>query len=285
MDGNREGRPAGSSVRGCLARMASCARLAARPGWIWVAGVGYPTWGEYVARVYSMFEGDFAGPLSDLASQPLWWLVTPPILWLVCRLVAGLARLSPPVVWERLRGDHHAPPLRRVFAAGRGLTLAALGLWVLLFATVLLVAVALALPFSLAMQILGLGDAATAILFSPLFAFLIVYGVLLSVLHQLALHSLVHNRRGVASALLHAWRIARASPQDTFFAAIGDAVLSIAVFLSTGVVGGLFGGLPLLAQVLQLALLGFAGVARAGYWARTYRALGGLSPDDGVPGL
>ncbi len=32
-------------------------------------------------------------------------------------------------------------------------------------------------------------------------------------------------------------------------------------------------------------LLGFAGVTRAGYWAQAYRALGGLSPDDGVPGL
>jgi hypothetical protein len=34
-----------------------------------------------------------------------------------------------------------------------------------------------------------------------------------------------------------------------------------------------------------LLLYGFAGVTRAGFWARTYRALGGLSPADGVPGL
>ena len=27
------------------------------------------------------------------------------------------------------------------------------------------------------------------------------------------------------------------------------------------------------------------GVTRASYWARMYRELGGLSPEDGVPGL
>ena len=40
-----------------------------------------------------------------------------------------------------------------------------------------------------------------------------------------------------------------------------------------------------LVSLTRYALIGFAGVARAGYWARAYRALGGLSPDDGVPGL
>jgi hypothetical protein len=37
--------------------------------------------------------------------------------------------------------------------------------------------------------------------------------------------------------------------------------------------------------VVGITLTGFAGVTRAAYWARAYRALGGLSPDDGVPGL
>jgi hypothetical protein len=32
-------------------------------------------------------------------------------------------------------------------------------------------------------------------------------------------------------------------------------------------------------------LTAIAGVARALYWARVYRALGGLTPEDGVPGL
>jgi multisubunit Na+/H+ antiporter MnhE subunit len=40
-----------------------------------------------------------------------------------------------------------------------------------------------------------------------------------------------------------------------------------------------------IAAIVKLVLTGFAGVTRAGYWARAYRALGGLSPDDGVPGL
>jgi hypothetical protein len=32
-------------------------------------------------------------------------------------------------------------------------------------------------------------------------------------------------------------------------------------------------------------VVGFAGTTRACYWARTYRVLGGLSAEDGVPGL
>jgi hypothetical protein len=37
--------------------------------------------------------------------------------------------------------------------------------------------------------------------------------------------------------------------------------------------------------LMWVAILGFAGVTRAAYWARMYRELGGLSPEDGVPGL
>lgn len=287
MDGTEEAIGGGLTLRGALTTMRACVRRAARPGWIWVAGVAYPTWSEYVAQAFEVIGGE-AG-LFHLPSDPgellAFGLLGPPLLWLLFRLVAGLARVSPPVVWQRSCAGRPAPALRRVFAAGKGLTLGALGLWLLLFATMVLVVTALALPFAAAVEILALDDATTAVLFSPLLAFLVVYGVLLSVLHQLALHSLVHNRRGVASALLHAWRIARASPRDTFRAAVGDAVLSLSVYLASALLAGILGALPLVDTLPQLAVLGIAGVARAGYWARAYRALGGLSPDDGVPGL
>ena len=38
-------------------------------------------------------------------------------------------------------------------------------------------------------------------------------------------------------------------------------------------------------SLAYLVLTAIAGVARALYWARVYRALGGLTPEDGVPGL
>jgi hypothetical protein len=40
-----------------------------------------------------------------------------------------------------------------------------------------------------------------------------------------------------------------------------------------------------LASIVIFLLYGFAGVTRAGFWARAYRALGGLSSADQVPGL
>jgi hypothetical protein len=123
---------------------------------------------------------------------------------------------------------------------------------------------------------------------SPIVAILLIYWLAISVLMQLALHSLAHNRRGVGSALLHAWRILRHDVAATARAILVDVLLFLTIVAIWRMVDGLIGDLPgggWLTQLLKLLLVGFAGVARAGYWARAYRALGGLSPDDGVPGL
>jgi hypothetical protein len=118
---------------------------------------------------------------------------------------------------------------------------------------------------------------------SPFLLLVMAYAAVLMVLNQLALHSLAHNRRGVASALTHAWRLVRASPLGATRAAVVDLVLFFSVLLAAKILTGLLGdGLD---GLILLALLGFAGVARAGYWARTYRALGGLGHADRVPGL
>jgi hypothetical protein len=122
----------------------------------------------------------------------------------------------------------------------------------------------------------------------PVLFVLLSYAIVLQVLNQLALHSLAHNRRGVASALTHAWRLIRTSPWCAARATVVDLVLFLSVaalhsslahfFRVTGLAG------PLEWLVL-LAVAGFAGVTRAAFWARAYRALGGLSAADQIPGL
>ena len=56
----------------------------------------------------------------------------------------------------------------------------------------------------------------------PVLAVVLAYAIILQVVNQLALHSLAHNRRGVASALTHAWRLVRGSPWGALRATIGD---------------------------------------------------------------
>ena len=102
---------------------------------------------------------------------------------------------------------------------------------------------------------------------------------MLSVLFQLALHSLAQNRRGAASALQHAWRIARNDPAATARATAVDAVL---YFTILSLVVGLKAvqhalSLPeILLSIPYLVLVGFGGCARCAFWARAYQSLGGI---------
>jgi hypothetical protein len=147
-----------------------------------------------------------------------------------------------------------------VWRAGAGLGASALGLWLVLLARLLVV------------------------LLLPVLLVLLAYALLLQVANQLALHSLAHNRRGVASALAHAWRLMQSAPASVARAALLDGVLVLAVAALVQLANGLFGAsVPLLSKFLLLALLGFAGVTRAGFWARAYRALGGLSTAQPAP--
>ena len=116
-----------------------------------------------------------------------------------------------------------------------------------------------------------------------------VYALVLHAMGQLALQSLVKNRRGMASALIHAWRLIQNDPRATLWAAAGDLGLTVFVLLLSwglgqfAVIGPWLGGLLLIPA--WTALAGVAGLARAGYWASAYRALGGLGAEEGVPGL
>ncbi len=218
------------------------------------------------------------------------------LVFLPCfRLTVGLARIGPARAWQAACGDRRTPRLRTVWAAGKGVTLAAFGLWLQLALMVTAAALLASLPIAaLAKVIEGpVGEAESAALVGaalvPLLLLLFGYVMILSVLNQFALHSLAHNRRGVYSALLHGWRIMRNDGWATARAVLVDLLLFVTVAMVWSIVtetGRFFGKSGAdIGAIVKLVLTGFAGVARAGYWARAYRSLGGLSADDGVPGL
>lgn len=299
-------------------------RQTARPSFVWIAGLLYPSvtlgldpaWDGLLSRspTQSLWmwlratmhgvagaDGDAVEVTFDPWAAVSWMPCLGILLIPLYRLVVGLARVAPEAAWDEARGERRSPTLASVWRAGRGLTLSAFVLWFQLAMTMLVATVVLALPSILAMRYLvidpidplqGSAQWARFVLAAPLvgpFAFLLVaYTLAISVLCQLGLHSLAHNRRGVSSALLHGWRIMRADPRATGRAVLVDVLLFFVVQFTwraaESVVSQVPGGSEVM-WALHFVLLGFLGAARACYWARAYRELGGLSPDDGVPGL
>lgn len=297
--------------------LAESARQAGHPGLVWIAGFFYPTltlgldlgWDGPMTYSFSSTVGDLwkdestAGAvwkgLQYLPIGALFVFFVAPCLGVAFlpffRLTAGLARLGPARAWEAASADRSTPALKTVWRAGEGLMLPTFGLWVqlaLMFGGALLIG---SLPASALANAIEdpVGNPKTAVLLGamivPILVVLMGYALALSVLNQLALHSLAHNRRGVYSALLHGWRIMRNDPWATARAVMVDLVLFLTIMMAWNMFtefSGLLGHAGLvLATIAKVLLTSFAGVARAGYWARAYRALGGLSPDDGVPGL
>ena len=297
--------------------LAESARQAGHPGLVWIAGFFYPTvtlgldlgWDGPLTHSLGLLFG--AVNREEVSAGSLWKIVqrmpvVPLLLFVVApcagmlflpffRLVAGLARIGPARAWTAATAGRSAPRLKTVWQAGAGLMLPTFGLWLQL---VLVMGGALLLgslpAAALASAIKDPAESPkTAVLLGamivPILVVLMAYAMALSVLNQLALHSLAHNRRGVYSALLHGWRIMRNDPWATARAVMVDLVLFLTVLMAwqmfTGFSDLLGAAGAVLAWIAKALLTSFAGVARAGYWARAYRALGGLSPDDGVPGL
>jgi hypothetical protein len=278
--------------------LGDAARQAGAPALIWLAGLFYPTLTLSLGNAGDLVllrirNGEVPQPRLDwtfnnvhdpLLGYPLAML--PLILPFAMRLIVGLARISSPQRWSELAAGRRAPRFRDAWRAGRGLTFSSFGLWLQLLVMLAGAAVVLLVPSYFFLRGLGLrGDTnferiALGALMSPFLATLMAYGFLLSVLYQLALQSLAQNRRGVASAIHHAWRIARNDPSATLRAVVVDFVLWLtAAFLTVVLV------LTIVGAPLAVCVAGFAGTTRACYWARTYRVLGGLSAVDGVPGL
>ena len=272
--------------------LGDAARQAGAPSMVWIAGYFYPTVSLLVGHVGEAslvrFRSPDAGREPDIRIFSLGdpWVDVPlalvPLIPIVMRLIVGLARISPPQRWDEVRGDRRSPHLIDAWRAGRGWTRASLGLWLQL--VVMWIGGALVLVVPPYYFLLGVGlkpwSIPHLVLMGPFVGLLVCYLIVLAVLYQLALQSLVQNRRGVSSALSHAWRIARNDAWGTARAVIVDFILSVTLFVANVVLASTVVGTP-----VALVLSGFAGTARALYWARTYRVLGGLSADDGVPGL
>ncbi|MCZ6596747.1 MAG: hypothetical protein O7B99_03830 [Planctomycetota bacterium] len=300
--------------------LASSARWAGIPGLIWFAGIWYPSLNvnvEFLQAVFGLLERttgaelpEFLAPaeptmfvplmptlvlspgnLAEMAGMTLLLLLPVLILY---RLHVGLAFVSAPGVPLRDEQGRRTRTLSGAWRAGRKLGLTAFGMWVTLMALMMGALAFLVGPLVILVGLLHLREIEPFLfgLIVPTVVMLLGYGVILQVVNQLALHSLANNRRGVVSALTHAWRLIRNDPWGAVRAALIDIFLFVLVALVAVTAGRTLAivfaetGLAwLLTVVVSYALLGFVGTTRAAFWARAYRALGGLSPADRVPGL
>ncbi|MAE28163.1 MAG: hypothetical protein QF724_12010 [Planctomycetota bacterium] len=238
-----------------------------------------------------------AGPTADMAevifAGGFVFILLLPLLLVGFRLQAGLARLSSHRSWLaalEASGTGRSPYLRQAWHAGRGLTLSALFLDLLTWFMLLACGAFMLGPVFFLDQLAGNlpGNLNLGALFAPAALFLLGYGFLLSVLFQLALQSLSHNSRGAGSAFQHAWRLARHTPRATLSAVMVDVLLQVVGVALTWLVSfsltiscvGI-----VLVPFASLAIMGFLGTARCAFWARAYRALGGVTADDGLPGM
>lgn len=291
--------------------MAESARQAGRPGGIWLAGLGYQilnlgwTFGALIgipmirAALPEMnwFGGDVTsfGPFAiHWRRDLLHWIMDAgpwvsilylPIILILFRFVTGLARISTARDWQVAAERGHTPRLRKAWFAGRGQTRATVGLWLQIVLMMLGAILLFVGPAQLLVSLLHLTAFFSSLLAGVALALVFVYSFILSILFQIALHSLVQNRRGAGSALLHAWRIARNDPMATARATAVDAVLYVTVLVLISAAVLSLSWLSVYAVAVLAALLdAFAGCTRCAYWARAYRALGGLSTLEGTPG-
>lgn len=299
-----------SGERWTLARaidaLGESARLAGRPSSLWIAGVFYPglfldlglglSWavpipesgwiGQYFASLRAVVPGSshHLGRLLALTCAVPFLF---PFYLPVFRWTSGLAALGASSAWTP---GSRTPRLGDAWRRGKGLAWDTGGLYLQMLLLALAAAVVFLGPvLMLATVFYAAGDGPTSepsawlfVLSGPSTILVATFTLVVSVMLQLALHSLSQNRRGVASALVHAWRLLRQDPWASVRAVMVDGVMStvVAVFLLSI---GTFG--IVIATIVGLLVSGFVGVTRACYWARAYRALGGLTPEDGVPGL
>lgn len=278
--------------------LAESVRQAGRPTWLLPLGLIYPP----ILLVFDMqvFPGGAEVLLTGewkegvaLNNQLGVSILESVLLFLVLfvpfmRLVPGLATVTSRSVWNQFAVQGKPPGLRDAFRAGKGLWLSATGLY---FQTFLMIGMGFLIclgPVALGLTLIGLDEEIVPFFLLPILLFLLLYSLVISVLYQLSLHSLTHNRRGVGSAMQHAWRLMQAHPWAVGRTLLVDTVLSVTVWTIMAAAVPLFGLtcvlIPFL-PVLAVALVGFVGVTRAGFWSRAYRSLGGVTQEDGLPGL
>jgi hypothetical protein len=314
-------------LKEAIDNLIDAARQVAMPRWIWLAGFLYPSI-EVSLEVGNLYESvtELGGAAIEFGSEGtqstrdtlkgLWrdlihggeiefdtWIFGVPLILLVLmlplllflgRLHAGLAACTSPESWQSSGDPNKVPGLRTVWAKGHGMSWSSFGISVLLgvmriIATVLLVG-APVLFFQGFLTAGGIEDksALFAVIYIPLAGVLILYFLVLGALHQLALHSLVENSRGMTSALRHAWRLLRVNtPISVSYLLVELScvlVFSLTV-LALGLSTAFFCILAPFGVLITLTLRGFAGVLRAAFWARAYRNMGGATSRDVLGGI
>ncbi|MFT7679969.1 MAG: hypothetical protein ACI8QC_003974 [Planctomycetota bacterium] len=212
------------------------------------------------------------------------WIMILPLAIAMFRAAGGLARLAPLERWQTAAqesGRDH-PRMRRIMREGKGTTRAAGLLWLQVLLMMGLATAALVLPAWAVLSTMGFSgwSPLSAVVTGLAVALTSFYGFLLGILFQLALHSMVRNRRGVGSALLHAWRLVRNDPGAAIRAATMDAVLQLVASLglvTVGFLGGLIPPLSLASFLCQAMIYACTGCIRCLYWSRVYEEFGGLS--------
>lgn len=307
------------SLARAIDALASAARQVGKPGLIWLLGVFYP--GSELTAAYVLLglviqsggERSVEGRVLLLVSLGLFTVIAP-------RVSAGLARVTTQETWAELSTHRATPRLRDVWRAGRGLGWPTFALWLNLVLMLVVPSLVVLAPPLYILEHIGLRPGGfdesdtllCALVLGPFAGVVLAFGLVISVLYQLALQSLAHNQRGVNSALLHAWRIVRHDPWATARAVLVDFVAGVTLtvvqlvsfpFIGFALIAAACCVLPALLLLtvfnsrwlvratkityglLLLIVPGLIGVVRAAYWSRVYRALGGLAPSDSVPGL
>lgn len=291
--------------RADLAWLAETLRLAGRraghPGSFWLAGVAYHflSFGWAFGVVLAMPMVDQFAPdvawerfaeltggslLSHVALHGRGWIVILPLALAMFRVAGGLARVAPLERWQtaaQKSGRTH-PRMRHILNEGKGTTLPAGLLWLHVLLMMGLASAALVLPAWAVLSNMGFSgwSPLSAVVTGLAVALTSFYGFLLGILFQLALHSMVRNRRGVGSALLHAWRLVRNDPGAAVRAATMDAVLQFVAsigLVAAGLVGLYIPQLGLACFLAQAMVYACTGCVRCLYWSRVYEELGGLS--------
>lgn len=276
--------------------MADAARQAGRPSWLLLAGLLYPT----VLLVFDLpvfhsasealltndwQDGYYSRNMDASMAFSLTFVFL--VLFPLMRLVPGLATVTSPTVWNQFVARGTTPGLRDAHRAGKGLWSSATGLYLQTFLMLGMGFLICLGPAALGLTLLGFDEDLIPIVLLPILAFVLFYALVLAVLYQLSLQSLAQNRRGVGSAMQHAWRLMQAHPWAVGRTLLVDTVLFLTVALMTTLLTYLASTCVLIPIVVPLivALSGFVGVARAGFWSRAYRSLGGITQEDGLPGL
>lgn len=277
-------------------------RRAGRPGGFWLAGIAYHflSFGWAFGVVLAMPMVDQFAPdmpwrrLAELTGGSLlsrvalggWlgWIMILPLALAMFRVAGGLARVAPLERWQTAAQESRRahPRLRRILREGRGTTRAAGLLWLQVLLMMALATAALVLPAWAVLSNMGFSgwSPLSAVVTGLAVALASLYGFLLGILFQLALHSMVRNRRGVGSALLHAWRLVRNDPAAAARAATMDAVLQFVAtigLVAAGLVGQFIPQLVPASFLAQAMIYACTGCVRCLYWSRVYEELGGLS--------